>query len=102
VEEGKPGSVCPTLIVHSDCDGEWSVEEARRLSRELDIVESRFAKMPPVPLPAGWKPAVAKMFGIAPSNLAECFFDVDGESLTRRLKDLIRSSMESGSPIVFQ
>ena len=37
----------PTLMLHSDCDGEWSVEELPRLKRELQEIGAAFRKLPP-------------------------------------------------------
>jgi hypothetical protein len=35
LENGRAGSVYPTLVLHSDCDGEWSSVECSTLRREL-------------------------------------------------------------------
>jgi len=35
LEAGKVGSRFPTFILHSDCDGEWSVAECQMLQGEL-------------------------------------------------------------------
>ena len=35
LEGGNAGTRYPTLMLHSDCDGEWSVEECIDLEKEL-------------------------------------------------------------------
>ena len=102
LEDGVAGSRCPTLVLHSDCDGQWTPGEAATLERELEVVATRFRQCPPVPLNAEWQKEVAAAFGIIPANLYECFFDVDGEPLLERLTSLARLSQERNVPILFQ
>jgi len=102
VEGGVVGSRCPTLMLHSDCDGQWSPEEAAVLQDELTIITDRFMQLPPELLGDGWKPEVAKTFGLRPTNLYDCFFDVDGEPLLDRLMGLAQLSVQRSLPIVFQ
>ncbi len=102
LEDDEPGARFPVLMLHSDCDGEWSPDEAAHLSLELDQIESAFADLPPRPLESGWKLDVAKSLGLRPANLGECFFDVDGEPLLARLKALCKISVERSLPILFQ
>lgn len=102
VESGKAGSVCPVLINHSDCDGEWSVSEAIALDSELKVIEESFGKYPAIEFNSPWKSDVAKMFGIKPKNLLDCFFDIDGEPLIERLRHLVKVSIKSNLPILFQ
>lgn len=101
LEEGSAGSRFPTLILHSDCDGEWTPEQALALKSELNTIAQEFAAMPPVSLD-GWKAEVAKTFGLRPANLYDCFFDVDGEPLLERLTGLTHLSVERSLPILFQ
>jgi hypothetical protein len=102
VENGVAGSVCPTLMLHSDSDGEWSVEQIPALQDELLKIEGIFAGLPPLPLAAEWKKNANRVFGINPKNLLQCFFDVDGEPLTLRLRELCEASLVHRSPILFQ
>jgi hypothetical protein len=102
VEGGVAGSVCPTLILHSDCDGVWEQDEAQVLLQELDVIEREFRSAAPVDFNSDWKHEVAQTFGIKPSNLLECFFDVDGESLVARLRQLAAAAVARGVPILFQ
>lgn len=102
IEGGVEGSRCPTLMLHSDCDGLWSPEESALLQAELAMIVQAFMELPPEPLGDGWKPEVAKMFGLRPANLYECFFDVDGEPLLDRLMGLAQISVERNLPILFQ
>src|SRR5450432_4012018 len=102
LEKGSAGSVCPTLINHSDCDGEWSASEAANLVSELNLIEKALKDLPPAEFNSPWKAEVAKTFGIKPDNLLQCFFDVDGEPLIDRLRELARLSQRLNSPILFQ
>jgi immunity protein 70 of polymorphic toxin system len=102
VEEGRPGSVCPVLINHSDCDGSWSPAQAASLMLELAIIERTMKEYPPVTFNSSWKEEVARTSGIVPTNFLECFFDVDGEPLLARLNDLAAASVKNDAPILFQ
>ena len=102
VEHGVAGSLCPVLNTHSDCDGEWTAQDASRLLAELAQVADILQKHPPTPFNADWKHAAAKTFGIAPTSLLDCFFDIDGEPLVERLRGLAQVSVASGQPILFQ
>src|SRR5688572_27389262 len=99
VEQGRAGSVCPVLTQHSDCDGEWTPADASILLGELNLIENVMSQHSAIPFNSGWKDEVAKTFGIRPKNLLDCFFDVDGEPLVARLRDLAHASIETPSPI---
>lgn len=95
------GSRFPMLMLHSDCDGEWSPVDAVLLERELQEIATAFQKQVPIPL-TGWQRDVAKTLGLRPRNLYECFFDVDGEPLIERLMLLAQLSQSRQLPILFQ
>lgn len=101
LECGVAGTRFPTLILHSDCDGEWTPHECALLQAELIIIRAELEKLPPIPL-KGWQKNVAKTFGIEPSNLGDCFIDVDGEPLLERLIGLAQMSRNKSLPILFQ
>jgi hypothetical protein len=102
VEKGAAGSICPTLINHSDSDGEWSVEDAKALRAELDSIERVLLQCPPISQNSPWKVGVMKSFGINLRSLNDCFFDIDGEPLIGRIRQLIDVSVENNLPILFQ
>ena len=103
LEGGQPGSRFPNLILHSDCDGSWSVEEAAELDAELQDIKSELSKLRPISFePGTWQAALAKSLGLVPRTLEECFFDVDGEPLIDRLRALASISRTEGLPILFQ
>ncbi|MFL9865714.1 Imm70 family immunity protein [Paraburkholderia fungorum] len=102
VEDGSPGTLCPVLIKHSDCDGQWTPKEASLLLREFDLIQTAFSNAPPMAFNADWKRHVAKKVGIDPQSLLDCFFDIDGEPLIERLRGLAKVSIESDAPILFQ
>ena len=37
LEDGKAGSLFPTLVMHSDCDGEWSPPDCDKLKKCPEI-----------------------------------------------------------------
>jgi hypothetical protein len=91
------------LMFHSDCDGAWSPEQAAALDNELEKIGEELSHLPPSDLKAGsWQHEVATSLGLRPKNLYEFFFDVDGEPLIERLRDLVRASQARGKDILFQ
>jgi Immunity protein 70 len=102
LEGGSAGSKYPTLILHSDCDGQWPPEEAAKLEQELMDVSEEFRRLAPVSLSADWQHQVVKTFALQVNNLYDCFFDVDGEPLLERLINLAKLSQLRNLPIPFQ
>ena len=102
LEEGKTGANYPTLILHSDCDGEWSPAECERLRAELEDISKRFRDLPAVPFQADWQKQVADLLGLKPTCLYESFIDVDGEPLLERLRRLCDVALLNDQPILFQ
>lgn len=102
LESGQPGRRFPTLILHSDCDGQWTAEECRQLELELVAIHNAFVDLPPQAFSSDWQIDLAKKIGLRPSNLAESFIDVDGEPLIGRLIELARASMDRNLPVLFQ
>jgi Immunity protein 70 len=101
-EQRKGGSRCPTLILHSDCDGTWTPQECAKLEAELTEVAAVFQRLPVRPFESGWQKEVADSLGLHPVSLYESFIDVDGEPLIRRLRDLAKLAQERRCPILFQ
>jgi immunity protein 70 of polymorphic toxin system len=102
LEEGKAGSRFPTFVMHSDSDGEWSVEECYQLRDELSAIVEAMKTRPPVEFFSEWQRDVAKSVGLVPQNAFECFIDVDGEYLLERLQDLVEKGITKQLPILFQ
>ncbi len=102
LEGGSFGAKYPTLILHSDCDGEWTPQQCAELEKELRAIGAAFRDLPPSGLDSGWQKEAAKLFGLRPANLYESFIDVDGEPLIGRLLTLCRLAQERGQPILFQ
>ncbi len=99
---GKEGGPCPTLLAHSDCDGEWSPEDCDRLRRELAAITAVLGKRPAVGFPSGWQREAARSTGLEPRNALECFVDVDGELLVERLQHRAEVAVQRQLPILFQ
>ena len=102
LEGGKHGSKFPVLIMHSNCDGEWSPRDAAVLEQELTRISVEFRRRPPVPITGDWQMRVVEEEGLSLDNLYDCFFDVDGTPLLERMIDLARLSVQRRLPILFQ
>lgn len=102
LEEGSAGSKYPTLISHSDSDGEWSPSECERLRRELEDISCHFRQLPAVRFRADWQKELGKSLGLQPACLYDSFIDVDGEPLLGRLQRLCDVAIERNTPILFQ
>jgi len=102
LENGSWGSRFPVLMLHSDCKGEWSVDECRALDAELATIIAEGSKLPPTQLTERWQAGLAKLLGIQPQTMVDSFFDVDGEPLLQRMRDLCRLAIERKQPILFQ
>jgi hypothetical protein len=102
LENGKPGSRFPNLILHSDCEGEWSAEDSVGLRDELDRIIEAMRERPAENLQPGWQAALAETLRLEPRNALESFIDADGEPLLLRLFGLVETALSAGEPILFQ
>ena len=102
LEGGKAGARFPTFILHSDCDGEWSIADCQALERELQEIGAALKGRPPIPFASDWQKAVAESVGLKPQNAFESFIDVDGEFLLDRLRSLVQIALQRRLPILFQ
>jgi hypothetical protein len=102
LEGGKAGTRFPTFILHSDCDGEWSVDDATKLSTELEKIVGSMKERKAVPFVSEWQSKVAKSIGLVPKSAFESFVDVDGEFVLMRIHNLVRVALEHQLPILFQ
>lgn len=102
LESGKVGLRYPTLVLHSDCDGQWSAEECEALVRELTEIIPAFKERPAIEFAGDWQKTVAKSIGLIPKNAFESFIDVDGEFLLHRLLSLAEKAASRQLPILFQ
>lgn len=90
----------PTLMQHSDCDGEWSPQELHKLRSELRAIGEQFRRLP-VEQPSGAFEHTAAYRGHA-QNLYDCFHNVDGENVFEALVALCDEGIRRGRPILFQ
>ena len=93
------GSDFPVLLLHSDCDGEWTVEELPALIEELDVIAAAFDRLPralyvPSSDPAASVPPEA-------ATLCDCYVDVQGGTLVDALRHLARTGIKFNRPISF-
>ncbi len=90
----------PVLMAHSDCDGDWAVEELPALVRELETIAARFRTISPEE-PKGAFDHAAEYRADAKS-LYECFHEVNGQNLFEALIALCKQGINSQRPITFQ
>jgi hypothetical protein len=102
LEGGRAGSRFPTLTLHSDCEGEWSVADCQILQGELTKIAAALKELPVIGFTSDWQRVVAKSIGLKPQNAFESFIDVDGEFLLERLQCLAQKAVRHQLPIVFQ
>jgi hypothetical protein len=98
----KAGSKYPVFVLHSDCDGEWSIHDCEKLQAELTAIIAALKQRPAVPFVSDWQKNVAKSIGLKPKNALESFIDVDGEFVLERLLELVRVALNKQMPILFQ
>ncbi len=96
------GSKFPTLLLHSDSDGEWSVSDCKALKDELMVISEAFSRLPAIQFESEWQRDLAKLLGLRPSSLMESFIDVDGEVLVYRLVQLCDAAIAHDVPVLFQ
>jgi hypothetical protein len=101
LEGGRWGSRFPTIMMHSDCDGEWSPEDCIALKRELAAIRDEMARLPVVPFHSAWQRQVADEFGLRQQSALDCFINVDGETLVDAIERLAELAMRLGRPITF-
>jgi hypothetical protein len=89
----------PTLLQHSDCEGEGSIAEIPALERELWEIADRFKKLA-AEEPMGAFEHVAE-YRAGAKSLYECFHNVDGENLFDSLLSLCAVAREHQRPITF-
>lgn len=102
LERGVAGSRFPTLVSHSDSDGEWSLTECESLRHELMTIANEFKRLPGIQFRAEWQQQLGRSLGLKPASLYESFIDVDGELLLERLTRLCDVAVGRSLPILFQ
>ena len=93
-----PGS-CPTLMTHSDCDGEWTWDEISILERELATIAETFKSLPPEEPQNAFEHTA--QYRENARSLYDCFHNVDGENLFEAILELCRVAREHNRPITF-
>jgi len=90
----------PVLMTHSDCDGEWTVEEMPALVHELEAIASRFRTLPPEEPKEAFGHTAE--FRADAASLYDCFHEVIGQNLFEALIGLCRQGISSQRAIAFQ
>ncbi len=96
------GSICPKIMLHSDCDGKWTPNECAEIIIELEKIKLLFQNEQPNQKVIELKKNILTIYGINPSNLYDCFVDVDGENLIDGLATLCKNAIKSNLEILFQ
>jgi hypothetical protein len=91
---------CPTLLNHSDCDGEWTLQQLPALRAELEAIGRRFRQLPPAEPVDAFEHTSKDRRGAA--TLYECFHNVDGENVIDALIALCDEGIRRRLPILFQ
>jgi hypothetical protein len=89
----------PTLMNHSDCDGEWTLAEIPALERELREIAAAFRTLPPQEPQGAFQHAAE--YRVGAKSLYDCFHTVDGENLFDALVALCSVARQHGRPITF-
>jgi len=89
----------PTLMDHSDCDGEWTVAEIPRLQSELREIAEAFKALPPESPVEAFEHTAE--FRVGAASLYDCFHEVNGENLFEALLALCDVALENDRPITF-
>jgi hypothetical protein len=90
----------PTLMEHSDCDGEWSPKDLGRLRSELEAIAERFKTLPAEEPSRAFEHTAE--FRRGAKSLYECFHNVDGENVFEALIALCDEGTKRNKPVLFQ
>jgi hypothetical protein len=89
----------PTLMRHSDCDGEWTLAEVPVLEQNLQEIGAAFQTLPPEE-PSGAFEHTAE-YRAGANSLYDCFHNVNGENLFESILKLCAVARKRGRPITF-
>jgi len=89
----------PTLMLHSDCDGEWALADIPILERELREIAARLKQLPPQQPVGAFEHTAQYRQGV--KSLYDCFHNVKGQNLFEALLELCAVAREHGRPITF-
>ena len=89
----------PTLMDHSDCDGEWTLAEIPLLERELREIGAAFRKLPPEEIQGAFEHTIDDRIGA--KSLYDCFHNVSGENLFDAILELCEVARQQERPITF-
>jgi len=90
----------PTLMQHSDCDGEWTPQELRSLRSELGTIAKRFKGLPPETSKGAFEHTAE--YRRSSQSLYDCFHNVDGENVFEALIALCEEGIKRNKPVLFQ
>jgi hypothetical protein len=90
----------PTLMTHSDCDGEWTPQELPQLRQELKFIGEGFKQLPAEQPHGAFEHTVE--FRRVARSLYDCFHNVDGENVFEALIALCDEGIRRKRPILFQ
>lgn len=102
IEQGQRGSVCPVLMMHSDCDGFISPIESLLVVKELDTIRAAFKKLPPDASMLEMREGIVDPNAPNMTSLYDCITDIDGCNLIERLTNLFTFAAENNVNVYFQ
>jgi len=89
----------PTLMEHSDCDGEWTLAEIPTLECELRDISEHFKRLSPEEPKNAFEHTAE--FREGATSLYDCFHDVNGINLFDSLIELCAVAKQHERPITF-
>ena len=99
--ELKAIKIFPQFLLHQDCFGEWTVENAHDLKKEIIEIKSELTQLKPrMLIYSEWY--IQYYRKINPNCFYDCFIDIEGQNLFDNIFKLCEVSIQSGLPILFQ
>lgn len=89
----------PTLMDHSECDGEWPLSQISALERELREIAGAFELLPPEE-PQGAFEHTSE-YRVGAKSLYDCFHNVSGVNLFEAILGLCDAARQHKRPITF-
>ena len=86
-------------MTHSDCDGEWTLDEIPKLERELATIAETLRSLPPEEPQNAFEHTAE--YRVNARSLYDCFHDVNGENLIDAILELCHAARENKRPITF-
>ena len=90
----------PTLLEHSDCDGEWSTDRISQLQSEIAAIRECLKAEAPIAPHDVFEHTTG--YRVGARSLYDCFHTVDGTNMLEALQALTETALRIRQPILFQ